>query len=85
MAPFLRRQGFPAPARLGSILAIDDEPDVVEMLSVYLSGSGYRVFGAEHDGDGSILAVVGVALPWHYPRANCNAINLRPRFLTVRS
>ena len=46
------------PQSLGAILVIDDEPDVVEMLSVYLSGSGYRVFGAEHGGDGLMLAEV---------------------------
>src|SRR5215470_1508758 len=54
----LARQPDADPDSLGSILVIDDEPDVVAMLSVYLSGSGYRVLGAEHGGDGLMLAEV---------------------------
>lgn len=42
--------------RLGTLLVIDDEPDVVEMLSVYFTASGYQVIGANHGGDGLMLA-----------------------------
>jgi DNA-binding response OmpR family regulator len=41
---------------LGTLLVIDDEPDVVEMLSVYFTTSGYQVIGANHGGDGLMLA-----------------------------
>jgi DNA-binding response OmpR family regulator len=41
---------------LGTLLVIDDEPDVVEMLSVYFTASGYHVIGANHGGDGLMLA-----------------------------
>ena len=44
------------PGRLGGILVIDDEPDVVEVISVYFAGSGYEVVGASHGGDGLMLA-----------------------------
>lgn len=42
--------------RLGTLLVIDDEPDVVEMLSVYFTALGYQVIGANHGGDGLMLA-----------------------------
>ena len=42
--------------RLGVILVIDDEPDVVEVISVYFGNSGYEVVGAQHGGDGLMLA-----------------------------
>jgi DNA-binding NtrC family response regulator len=41
---------------LGRILMIDDEVDVVEVVSVYFSGSGYEVIGATQAGDGLMLA-----------------------------
>lgn len=41
---------------LGSILVIDDEQDVVDLLSVYFSGSGYEVVGATQGADGLMLA-----------------------------
>ena len=44
------------PGRLGVILVIDDEPDVVEVISVYFGNSGYEVVGASHGGDGLMLA-----------------------------
>lgn len=44
------------PAPLGCILVIDDEPDVIDMLTVYLTGSGYHVISAAHGGDGLMLA-----------------------------
>ena len=40
---------------LGSILVIDDEQDVVDMLSAYFGGSGYSVVGATQGGDGLML------------------------------
>src|ERR1051325_5685787 len=57
-----RESGMPMPPqddaleRLGRILVIDDEPDVVEVVSVYFSGSGYEVVGATQAGDGLMLA-----------------------------
>jgi DNA-binding response OmpR family regulator len=46
----------PAAPRLGTILVIDDEPDVVEVISEYFAGAGYEVVGAAHGGDGLMLA-----------------------------
>jgi len=46
------------PGRLGTLLVIDDEPDIVEMLSVYFTTSGYRVIGATRGGEGLRLAHV---------------------------
>ena len=45
-------------ARLGRILVIDDEPDVVDVISTYFTGAGYEVIGATHGGDGLMLADV---------------------------
>jgi len=45
-----------APHRLGCILVIDDEQDVIDMVSTYFSGSGYEVIGALQAGDGLMLA-----------------------------
>ena len=39
-----------------TILVIDDEQDVVDLLSVYLGGCGYEVIGATQGGDGLMLA-----------------------------
>jgi len=52
----LARHSDAAADALGTILAIDDEPDVVEMISVYFGNSGYRVIGAGHGSDGLMLA-----------------------------
>ena len=46
----------PTPERLGGILVIDDESDVVEVISVYFANLGYEVVGASHGGDGLMLA-----------------------------
>jgi DNA-binding response OmpR family regulator len=46
------------PDCLGSILVIDDEPDVVDLLCVYFSGCGYEVVGATQGADGLMLAHV---------------------------
>ena len=45
-----------APHRLGCILVIDDEQDVIDMVSTYFSGSGYEMIGALQAGDGLMLA-----------------------------
>ena len=44
--------------QLGSILVIDDEQDVVDLLSVYFGASGYDVVGATQGADGLMLADV---------------------------
>ena len=46
----------PSSESLGSILVIDDEQDVVDLLSVYFTASGYEVVGATQGGDGLMLA-----------------------------
>src|SRR5262245_10986615 len=46
------------PDCLGSILVIDDEPDVVDLLCVYFSDCGYEVVGATQGADGLMLAHV---------------------------
>src|SRR6267142_1449153 len=45
-----------APDRLGCILVIDDEQDVIDMVSIYFGGSGYEMIGALQAGDGLMLA-----------------------------
>jgi DNA-binding response OmpR family regulator len=42
--------------RLGTILVIDDEQDVVDLLSVYFGGCGYEVVCATQGADGLMLA-----------------------------
>ena len=46
----------PQTGRLGSILAIDDEAEVVALITDYFSEAGYQVVGADHGGDGIMLA-----------------------------
>ena len=45
-----------ASAKLGRILVVDDEPDAVEMLSVYFTTASHEVLGASHGGDALMLA-----------------------------
>lgn len=40
----------------GSILVVDDEPVIVELLRTYLTGLGYRVEAAMNGGDALMLA-----------------------------
>ena len=44
------------PEHLGTILAIDDESDVVDIVSDHFTSLGYHVVGAGHGGDGLMLA-----------------------------
>jgi two-component system, NtrC family, response regulator AtoC len=46
----------PTPRGLGRILVIDDDPDIVELLTGYFVESGYDVVAALHGGDGLMLA-----------------------------
>ena len=46
------------PQRLGRLLVVDDDPEIIAMVTDYFTASGFEVIAAQHGGDGLMLADV---------------------------